>query len=112
MVEEGAERVAGTGNYPSYKPAYNDSLIQTFIEGSGLEVDDVRVLFEDMTAVSQKPTGLGAAEYQQSMQGADPVVFQWRKRQKTFWGKLRRLPTKQLKRGKWEIKAVRKSRRI
>lgn len=75
MVEEGAERIAGTGNYPSYKPAYNDSLIQTFIEGSGMEVEDVRVLFEDMTAVSQKPTGRGAAEYQQSMQEQTQLYF-------------------------------------
>lgn len=75
MVEKGAERVAGTGNYPSYKPAYNDSLIETFIAGSDLEVEDVRVLFEDMTAVSQKPTGLGAAEYQQSMQEQTQLYF-------------------------------------
>ncbi len=75
MVEEGAARIAGTGNYPSYKPAYNDSLIQNFIEGSGLEVEDVRVLFEDMAAVSQKPTGLAAAEYQQSMQEQTQLYF-------------------------------------
>ncbi len=75
MVEEGAERIAGTGNYPCYKPAYNDSLIQNFIEGSGLEIEDVRVLFQDMTAVSQKPTGRAAAEFQQSMQEQTQLYF-------------------------------------
>lgn len=75
MVEEGAERIAKTGNYPSYKPAYNDSLIEAFIAGSDLTVDDVRVLFGDMTSVSQKPTGLGAAEYQQSMQEQTQLFF-------------------------------------
>lgn len=75
MVEEGAERIAGKGNYPSYKAAYTDSLIQNFIEGSGLEVDDVRCLFQDMSTVSQKPTGMGAAEYQQSMQEQTQLYF-------------------------------------
>ena len=91
MVEEGAERVAGTGNYPSYKPAYNDSLIQTFIEGSGLEVDDVRVLFEDMTAVSQKPTGLGAAEYQQSMQEQTQLYFNGEKTAEDVLGQIEKI---------------------
>nr|WP_314459268.1 extracellular solute-binding protein [uncultured Clostridium sp.] len=75
MVEQGAERIAATGNYPSYKPAYSDSLIKNFIEGSDMEIDDVKVLFEDMTTVSQKPTGLGAAEYQQSMQEQTQLYF-------------------------------------
>ena len=91
MVEEGAERVAGTGNYPSYKPAYNDSLIQTFIEGSGLEIDDVRVLFEDMTAVSQKPTGLGAAEYQQSMQEQTQLYFNGEKSAEDVLGQIEKI---------------------
>lgn len=75
MVEEGADRIAGKGNYPSYKAAYTDSLIQNFIEDSGLEVDDVRCLFQDMSTVSQKPTGMGAAEYQQSMQEQTQLYF-------------------------------------
>ena len=50
-------------------------MIQNFIEGSGLEVDDVRCLFEDMSSVSQKPTGMGAAEYQQSMQEQTQLYF-------------------------------------
>lgn len=91
MVEEGAERVAGTGNYPSYKPAYNDSLIQTFIKGSELEIDDVRVLFEDMTAVSQKPTGLGAAEYQQSMQEQTQLYFNGEKTVDEVLGEIQKI---------------------
>ena len=75
MVEEGAQRVAGTGNYPSYRPAYNDQLIETFIAGSDLEAADIRILFEDMTSVTQKPTGLGSAEYQQSMQEQTQLFF-------------------------------------
>ncbi len=75
MVEKGAARIAGTGNYPCYKPAYDDELINAFIEGSGLEIDDIRPLFGDMYAVSQKPTGEGAAEYQQSMQEQTPLFF-------------------------------------
>lgn len=75
MVEEGAHRIAGSGNYPCYRPAYDDELIAAFIEGSGLEIDDVRPLFGEMTAVSQKPTGSAAAEYQQSMQEQTPLFF-------------------------------------
>lgn len=75
MVEKGAERIAGTGNYPAYKPAYNDKLIDTFIKGTGLKVDDVKVLFKDMTAVTQKPTGVGSAEYQQAMQEQTQLYF-------------------------------------
>lgn len=75
MVEEGAHRIARSGNYPCYRPAYDDELIAAFIEGSGLEIDDVRPLFGEMTAVSQKPTGSAAAEYQQSMQEQTPLFF-------------------------------------
>lgn len=88
MVEEGAERIAGTGQYPSYKPAYNDSLIETFIEGSDLEIDDVRVLFNDMTAVSQKPTGLGSAVYQQSMQEQTQLYFNGEKTAEEVLGQI------------------------
>ncbi len=75
MVEKGALRIAGTGNYPCYIPAYDDNLISTFIKGSGLELDDIRPLFGEMSAVSQKPTGSAAAEYQQSMQEQTPLFF-------------------------------------
>lgn len=75
MVENGAARIAGTGNYPCYKPAYNDELISAFIEGSGLTIEDVRPLFSDISAVSQKPTGAAAADYQQSMQEQTPLFF-------------------------------------
>lgn len=91
MVEEGAQRIAGTGNYPSYKPAYNDSLINTFIQDSGLEIEDVRVLFEDMTAVSQKPTGLGAAEYQQSMQEQTQLFFNGEKTADEVLGQIEKI---------------------
>lgn len=75
MVEKGAARIAGSGNYPCYRPAYDDELIAKFIEGSGLEIDDIRPLFGEMTSVSQKPTGTAAAEYQQSMQEQTPLYF-------------------------------------
>ncbi len=75
MVEEGASRIAGSGNYPCYRPAYNDELIGAFIEGSGLDIEDVRPLFGEMASVSQKPTGSAAAEYQQSMQEQTPLFF-------------------------------------
>jgi multiple sugar transport system substrate-binding protein len=75
MVEQGASRIAGSGNYPCYRPAYNDELIATFIEGSGLELEDIRPLFGTMSSVSQKPTGAAAAEYQQSMQEQTPLFF-------------------------------------
>lgn len=75
MVENGAERIAGTGNYPCYKPAYNDALIEAFIKDSGLSVEDVRPLFGDISAVSQKPTGAAASDYQQSMQEQTPLFF-------------------------------------
>ncbi|WP_320129371.1 sugar ABC transporter substrate-binding protein [uncultured Sphaerochaeta sp.] len=75
MVEKGALRIAGTGNYPCYIPAYDDELISTFIKGSGLEINDIRPLFGEMSAVSQKPTGAAAAEYQQSMQEQTPLFF-------------------------------------
>jgi len=75
MVEEGALRIAGTGNYPCYIPAYDDGLISTFIKGSGLELNDIRPLFGEMSAVSQKPIGSAAAEYQQSMQEQTPLFF-------------------------------------
>ncbi len=91
MVEEGAQRLAGTGNYPCYKPAYNDELIATFIEGSGLEVDDVRPLFGDMTAVSQKPTGTAAAEYQQSMQEQTQLFFNGEKTAEEVLGQIEKI---------------------
>ncbi len=75
MVENGAARIAGTGNYPCYKPAYDDELIGNFIEGTGLTKEDVAPLFGDMTAVSQKPTGAAAADYQQAMQDQTPLFF-------------------------------------
>lgn len=91
MIEDGAERIAGTGNYPSYKPAYNDSLIENFIKDSGLEVDDVRCLFGDMNAVSQKPTGLGAAEYQQSMQEQTQLFFNGEKSADDVLGQIEKI---------------------
>ncbi len=75
IVEEGAKRTAGIGNYPSYKPAYNDDLINTFIEGSNLEADDVKIVFGDLTTCTQKPIGIGSVEYQQSMQEQTQLYF-------------------------------------
>lgn len=75
MVEEGALRIAATGNYPCYRPAYDDELISAFIEGSGLSVDDVRLLFGDLTSLDQQPTGAAAAEYQLSMQEQVPLFL-------------------------------------
>lgn len=94
MVEEGAERIAGTGQYPSYKPAYNDNLISTFIEGSDLEIEDVRVLFKDMTSVSQKPTGLGSAVYQQSMQEKTQLYFNGEKTADEVLGEIEEITNK------------------
>ena len=75
MAEEGALRIAATGNYPCYRLVYDDNLISAFIKGSGLDVEDVRLLFSDMTSVDQKPTGAAAAEYQQSMQEQSQLFF-------------------------------------
>lgn len=97
MVEEGAERIAGTGNYPSYKPAYSDSLIGTFIKDSGLEIEDVRVLFEDMSPVGQKPTGLGAAEYQQSMQEQTQLFFNGEKSADEVLGQIEKITNEAIK---------------
>lgn len=74
-IEKGASRIAGTGNYPCYRPAYNDELIETFIEGTGLAVEDIAPLFGDLAAVGQKPVGMAAAEYQKSMQEQTPLFF-------------------------------------
>jgi len=97
MVEEGAERVAGTGNYPSYKPAYSDSLIETFIKDSGLAIEDVRMLFEDMSPVGQKPTGLGAAEYQQSMQEQTQLFFNGEKSADEVLGQIEKITNEAIK---------------
>jgi len=75
FVEKGAERVAATGNYPSYRPAYNDALIKTFIEGSKLELSDAKVLFNDINVSTQKPTGIGSAAYQLAMQEQTQLYF-------------------------------------
>lgn len=94
MVEEGASRIAGSGNYPCYRPAYNDELIAAFIEGSGLEIEDVRPLFGEVSSVSQKPTGTAAAEYQQSMQEQTALFFNGEKSSEEVLSEIQRITDK------------------
>lgn len=54
-VEENAKAIAASGNIPCYQPAYDDELIETYIEGSGLDMEYARKIFaSDITTYSSK----------------------------------------------------------
>ena len=48
VVTEGAVDIAAGGNYPCYMDAFDDEVVNTFIEGSGLSFEDGQKLFDPM----------------------------------------------------------------
>ena len=64
------------GNYPCYKLAFDDEVINAFIEGSGLSFEDGAQLFADDVALhSTKPLGPGAAAYMDTLGEQQGLFF-------------------------------------
>ncbi|RCX16032.1 ABC-type glycerol-3-phosphate transport system substrate-binding protein [Anaerobacterium chartisolvens] len=62
-IENGSESIAKNGDVPLYLPAYSDSLIETFIEGSGLTFEDGKKFFPDKYRYDFIPRGTASSEY-------------------------------------------------
>ena len=76
LVTEGAKDIAAGGNYPCYKLAFDDDVINAFIEGSGLSFEDGAQLFaEDVALHSTKPLGPGAAAYMDTLGDEQSLYF-------------------------------------
>lgn len=61
---QNASAIAATGNVPCYIPAYSDELIETFVEGSKLSVEDARFFFDtDVKLTTNKILGNQGASY-------------------------------------------------
>ena len=61
---ENAQAIAATGNVPCYIPAYSDALIQTFVEGSPLTVEQASYFFDsDVELTTNKITGPKGGNY-------------------------------------------------
>lgn len=76
LVTEGSKDIAAGGNYPCYKLAFDDEVINAFIEGSGLSFEDGAQLFADDVALhSTKPLGPGAAAYMDTLGEQQGLFF-------------------------------------
>ena len=76
MVTEGAVDIAAGGNYPCYKVAFDDEVINAFIKDSGLSFEDGQKLFaSDAVYHSSKATGAGAAAYMDALDEQEGLFF-------------------------------------
>ena len=76
MVTEGSVDVAAGGNYPCYKMAFDDAVINAFIEGSGLPFEEGQKLFaDDVVYNNAKPIKAGAAAYMDTMEEQEGLFF-------------------------------------
>lgn len=65
-VENCSNYVAASGNLPTYLPAYNDEMINTFCQGSGLDVEYGKKFFDSNVKLStNKIIGPSGAQYMQ-----------------------------------------------
>ena len=75
-MTEGAVDIAAGGNYPCYTEAFDDEVVNTFIEGSGLSFEDGQKLFaEDVAMHSTKPLQAGAAAYMDGLEENESLFF-------------------------------------
>ena len=76
VVTEGAVDIAAGGNYPCYMDAFDDEVVNTFIEGSGLSFEDGQKLFDpDVAMHSTKPLQAGAAAYMDALEENESLFF-------------------------------------
>lgn len=76
LVTEGAVDIAAGGNYPCYTEAFDDEVVNTFIEGSGLSFEDGQKFFaEDVAMHSTKPLQAGAAAYMDGLEENESLFF-------------------------------------
>lgn len=65
-VEECSDYIAASGNLPTYLPAYDDDIVETFCEGSGLPIEDGQKFFSsDVNLTTNKIIEKDGAEYMQ-----------------------------------------------
>lgn len=65
-VEECSDYIAKSGNLPTYIPAYDENIVNTFVEGSVLPVEDGQKFFDPNVKLStNKVIGEHGAEYMQ-----------------------------------------------
>ncbi|HOG00832.1 MAG TPA: extracellular solute-binding protein [Clostridia bacterium] len=61
---QSAQDIAATGNVPCYIPAYDDALIETFVSGSKMSVDQAKFFFDtDVVLTTNKILGKQGASY-------------------------------------------------
>lgn len=65
-VENCSDYVAASGNLPTYLPAYSDEMVNTFCEGSGLDMEYGKKFFDSNVKLStNKIIGPSGAQYMQ-----------------------------------------------
>jgi multiple sugar transport system substrate-binding protein len=75
-VLENSSVIASSGNAPCYKPAWDDNIVERFIENSGLPIDQGRKFFDrDATLVTTRVLGPGSAMYNQILAEQTPLFF-------------------------------------
>lgn len=75
-ILQNSATIAAGGNIPCYIPAWNDQLIDTFIKGSGLTVEQGKVFFNSRaTVTTNKVLGAAMADYNQIVNEQTPLYF-------------------------------------
>lgn len=65
-VENCSDAIAKSGNLPTYLPAYDENIVNVFVEGSTLSVEDGQKFFNsDVKLTTNKVIGNHGAEYMQ-----------------------------------------------
>jgi multiple sugar transport system substrate-binding protein len=76
-IQENSATTAGGGNIPCYQPVWNDeNLVNVFIQGSGLTVDQGKVFFNpNATVTTNKVLGTASAMYNNIVNEQTPLYF-------------------------------------
>lgn len=75
-VENCSDYIAASGNLPTYLPAYNDELVETFCDGSKLDMEYGEKFFNpDLNLSTSKILGPSGAEYMQIIKEESEQYF-------------------------------------
>jgi len=75
-VEKASSAIAASGNLPTYLPAYDETTLDSYLSGSGIEKDDARKLFaKDIELTTNKIVGGNGAKYMQIINEEVPLYF-------------------------------------
>jgi multiple sugar transport system substrate-binding protein len=96
-IQQNSATIGASGNVPCYIPAWNDELVNTFIKGSGLHLEQGKVFFNSKATVStSKILGTAMAMYNQLVNEQTPLYFNGEKSLNTVLNDIESLANREI----------------